>query len=229
MSMKHVVNAMNRILIIASVSCCTMYGAPDKHYIEKLYTHHDGFDIPRQESDGIMNIGSSPTYGEITFDGAQKLLEYLKLQADDVMYDLGSGVGKLVVQVYLTTPVKKAVGIEFSPTRNNHAKAVRAQLKKDKKLKPNRALEFKEEDMASTDLSDATFIYLPSTCFSADFMKKITDNAEKARSKKLRIATLKHLPEDSNFELEDELKVKMTWSDNVPVYIYKRKNNEKTA
>jgi Histone methylation protein DOT1. len=42
------------------------------------------------------------------FESAETLIKELNITDKDVFYDLGCGVGKLVMQVGLTTPVKKA-------------------------------------------------------------------------------------------------------------------------
>lgn len=45
------------------------------------------------------------------------------LKSTDVFCDLGSGVGKLVLQVFLTTNVKRAIGVELGATRHEKALA----------------------------------------------------------------------------------------------------------
>jgi Histone methylation protein DOT1 len=88
-----------------------------------MYQNVSGFNIVGSECTMIENNGGAPTYGEITYDAAHKLLTELNLNKEDVFYDFRSGVGKMVVQAYLTTPIKKSVDIELSPTRVKHEKA----------------------------------------------------------------------------------------------------------
>ena len=81
------------------------------------------------------------TYGEITELGARQLFQRMGLfnrrnnknnsrsqkedEDDDdrfVFYDLGSGVGRLVVQAYMELPnLKSVLGVELSPTRHEAA------------------------------------------------------------------------------------------------------------
>jgi len=69
------------------------------------------------------------TYGEVTPAGARRVFAALGLLDADgahddpyVFLDLGSGVGKLVVQAYLELPlVVRSIGVELSPTRSLHA------------------------------------------------------------------------------------------------------------
>lgn len=64
------------------------------------------------------------TYGEFTIEGVNVLLEVLNVSATDTFCDLGSGVGKVVVQALLQKQPAAAVGIELSEMR--HRKAVEA-------------------------------------------------------------------------------------------------------
>src|SRR5688572_18446384 len=59
------------------------------------------------------------TYGEVLCPGIDVLIEYANMESHDVFCDLGSGVGKVPMQVFLKTPVKRAFGIEASATRYN--------------------------------------------------------------------------------------------------------------
>eukprot|EP00438_Fugacium_kawagutii_P031925 Skav214800 [mRNA] locus=scaffold740:101049:110255:- [translate_table: standard] len=65
------------------------------------------------------------TYGELAPEGARRLGQHWGLCAGTrsaTFADLGSGVGKLVVQSYLEWPgVKRALGVELSATRAKFA------------------------------------------------------------------------------------------------------------
>ena len=51
-------------------------------------------------------------YGEVTYQGMEKLYDALDLKKDDVFYDLGCGVGKLVLYVALRGGPQRSVGLE---------------------------------------------------------------------------------------------------------------------
>ena len=51
------------------------------------------------------------TYGELTYEGASALGEILDLGPDDVFYDLGSGLGRAVLQAHLQWGVGRAAGV----------------------------------------------------------------------------------------------------------------------
>jgi hypothetical protein len=85
------------------------------------------------ENDDDSDRRDASTYGEATELGVRQLLYYMNIYGDRYnysetavrFYDLGSGTGKVILQVYMQVPqLSHAVGIELSPTR--HDAAVRA-------------------------------------------------------------------------------------------------------
>ena len=57
-------------------------------------------------------------YGEVTVVGVRQLAARLALSAADVFVDAGSGTGRVVLQVAREFGVRRAVGIELSPSRH---------------------------------------------------------------------------------------------------------------
>lgn len=209
---------MKRVLV--AVVCVSSVFA-DKKLIESVYQGVSGFGISEAESLFIRTKGGEPTYGEITYEGFETIVKDIHLTKKDVFYDLGCGVGKVVVQVYDTTPVKKAVGIELSSTRCASATRAKQELVHRKKIARGRKLLFQEGDISAANVSDATVIFMCSTCFSDELMQKLTNKF--ARLKKgLRVLTLRRLPENASFELIHTYQVPMTWSASSSVYLYKK-------
>ena len=83
-------------------------------------TDHYGT-IPDDEEDAVNATGGHWAYGEITFNGLQALLQYMEVDQSSVFYDFGSGLGKVVVQCFLTSGARKVVGIEMAGTRHLQA------------------------------------------------------------------------------------------------------------
>lgn len=196
-----------------------------KTLVDHLFKNRDGFKIDSKDEQSVVAGGGSPVFGEITFEGAKKLLERLKLNKNSVVFDLGCGIGKFVIQAYLATDSKKVVGIELSVERCKHCQEACTELKKlpfDK----SRKLEFYQQNILDADLSDATVVYMCSTCYPEKLMKDITDKIAKLKPG-LLVATLKKLPQHEDFELIDTMNLPMTWSSNIPVFIYtlKRKRS----
>jgi SAM-dependent methyltransferase len=191
--------------------------AEAREKLDKIYEGISGFGISDKEVKFIKKAGGAATYGEIKFESAQKLLDYLKPTKDDVFYDLGSGVGKLVLQAYLTTDIKKSVGIELSGTRYELAvKALKAAAENN--LFDHREAKFLNENIITADFSDATIVFICSTCYSEELMEKIAEKLIKLKPG-TKIASLKEFKAGRLKKIET-LKLPMTWSEGSSVYIY---------
>jgi len=207
-----------------------------KKIIADIYQDVDAV-IPEQERQGIKTNGGSPVYGEILFDSVNSLLSKLQLTKDDVFYDLGSGLGKFVLQVYLMTPVKKSVGIEFSVSRYQRAQSAALHVPKiyndtfkfENSMRKNfgkpslpkvkgKAFEYINGCILQEDFSDATVVFTCSTCFDEDFLQKMVNKF--AAIDDLRIVSLKALPYHKHLHLVATHTLAMTWSSDVAVYMY---------
>lgn len=207
-----------------------------KKVLSDMYQAIDAI-IPEPERKCVSDTGGSPVYGEITYEGVVFLLDKLALTSDDIFYDLGSGLGKFTYQVFLTTPAKKSVGIEFSQSRYDRAKSLASQMPKVYKQafkyensmrsilgkKPlerikNKECKFIKGCMIDTDFSDATVIFTCSTCFGKAFMQKLADKC--ANINKLKIITLKQFPYHEHIRYEQMFQLPMSWAKDVPVYMY---------
>ena len=68
-----------------------------------------------------MCDGSSSTYGEITVKGFRELARRIELGVCDNFLDLGSGVGRTVVQAALEFGCQQSYGVEMSRSRHRRA------------------------------------------------------------------------------------------------------------
>jgi hypothetical protein len=98
---------------------------------------HSGYIDPDEEEDDYFFINDDKrpknlTYGEITPLGARQLFHEMGMTGslddsdpdkDEIVFvDMGSGVGRLVMQAYMELPrLKRAVGIEILSHRHQHA------------------------------------------------------------------------------------------------------------
>ncbi len=194
--------------------------------MDDVYGKSSGFGISGDERKMIEDKGGNPTYGEITAKGLEQLIEYFKnnLQAHDVFYDLGSGIGKVATQVALTTPAQ-AIGIELSPTRHEIAAHIKNELLQKNILTEDK-LQFIEGNILDVNLNNASVIFMCSTCFSEELMKKITENIYNIPHA-IKVITLKQLTPHNTYRFEEfkagkTFNLCMTWSDCTPVYTYER-------
>lgn len=193
--------------------------------LTSLYAGVDGSCISQADAQCIRDAGGDPVYGEITFASAKKLFtEIVPLGPNDVFYDLGSGIGKLILWAYLGTDVRSCVGIELSEKRYT----ISEQMKKktlatidpiSKRNAGKRTIAFKHADIGEAPIEDATVIFVCATCFSDAFLQKLTDRFGKLKPD-TRIISLKKLPPHASIEEIAVHNLRMTWACD-PVYIYK--------
>ncbi|KXZ45746.1 hypothetical protein GPECTOR_51g732 [Gonium pectorale] len=89
--------------------------------LEDTFYSKRGHIITAREVALVEATGGSSTYGEITGEGVQQFLQAVPLQPDDVLVDLGSGLGRLVLQAACSLRLRRCVGIELSSTRHEQA------------------------------------------------------------------------------------------------------------
>lgn len=189
------------------------------HMIDQLYTS-DGYSIGDQEIQEIKKAGGESTYGEILPQSLDALFKEIGVTSKDVFVDLGSGTGKAVMYTYLTTPVKKSIGIELASTRHKLAAEAAAALKKQGKIDRKRQLEYIKNDFLVQDLSQATIVFINSVCYSEELLKKLI-NKLALNKQALHLISTKCLPQDTKFELKKTLQLPMSWNKTgCNVYIY---------
>lgn len=203
--------------VICEISCPRTKKSSD--YIDQLYIGVSGFNISAAEQTLIEQQGGNSTYGEITYEGVEQLVHKLGLTESDVFYDLGSGVGKMVIQVYLNSPVKKSVGVELGPSRAHAAADAAHKLREEGRIVPGRQLLFYNKNIIDMPLADATVIFMNSLCFSDALMQLLTDKLSELKPG-LKVLSTRQLPAHSRFRLVETLYLPMTWNKDVPVYYY---------
>lgn len=115
------------------------------------------------------------TYGEVTEKGVSQLIEYFSEYFDNpdgIFYDLGSGKGRLCIQVAKETNISKVVGIELHKERHLQAEEL---LKKS----DVNNVSFIGGSFLAHDLSDATIIFASNEAMPREVTHAICDNAPK--------------------------------------------------
>jgi SAM-dependent methyltransferase len=118
-----------------------------------------------------------PTPARVTLD----LVAKARLSAYDVFYDLGSGLGQVVILVNLFTRVR-AKGIEYEPAYCAYARRCASNLDLS-------GLEFINGDAREADFSEGTVFYLY-TPFTGEMLQIVLRRLKDlARSKPIRLFT----------------------------------------
>jgi SAM-dependent methyltransferase len=186
-------------------------------YFDKLYNA-----FAKDIHQSYFSIGNE-IYGELNYYSVLKLLKHLQLSKTDHFLDIGSGLGKIVFQVFLETDINQVTGIEINPQRY----AISCQIKKkiEQQLtalfNSGRILEIIPGDVLKKNINTASVIYMSSTVFSYDFMcalgKKINESLTVQK-----VASLRKIPQLKSFEFVHKLFLHGNW-DIAPCYIYHRR------
>lgn len=187
--------------------------------LRRLYADDHGYEPDPVEEARVAATGSSATYGEIMPTATAKLVAHLGLGRGDVFYDLGSGIGKVVLQVALTSPVDKCVGIELVRSRHRIAQRMLGRLKDSAHLRA-RDCGFRCTDFMRARLGDATVVYTCSTAFSTPFMNELA--ARLARLPPgLRWVSTQDLDDNPWFRLDALHRLDMSWRRRTKVHVYR--------
>lgn len=148
-----------------------------------------------------LNFHCEFTYGETDFFSFGKLLTLCDLKPNQVFWDLGCGAGKSCITAALFFPEITVKGVELLPNLCTIGKKSSETLKN---------IQIFEGDLRKVDFSDADIIFISSVCFLDELLNEILVKSalQKANSKLL---TLKPLPENSNWQLANTYKLKMSW------------------
>jgi hypothetical protein len=121
-----------------------------------------------------VQSGGTP-YNEI-----RTIVDKLNLGSQDVLYDLGSGYGRLIFYARMTTEAGRTVGLELVSERVDQCNRARQDLMLDK-------IEFKKANCRYADFRDGTVFFLFSP-FSESTMQIVGEKLRNiARTKKIRI------------------------------------------
>lgn len=204
------------------LSCTPSLAEPadPQAYLQMIYENKGGYTIPSEEASAIFKGGGHPQYGEIPYDSAAHILDDLNLSRQDVFYDFGSGTGKLVLQVYLTTPVKRSIGIELSTTRWTIAESCRKQAVMDDHIVNGRDLIFLNQNLSSANFSDATVCFISGITFPSPLVQSLMDRLS-ALDHDVKVISVLPLPIHKQFTLLKTYTLPMSWApEGVDICLY---------
>mmetsp|Transcript_26649 Transcript_26649/g.42247 ORF Transcript_26649/g.42247 Transcript_26649/m.42247 type:complete len:320 (-) Transcript_26649:190-1149(-) len=160
-------------------------------------------------------------YGEVTFSSLSKILtEDLKkhnIALNGTFYDLGSGTGRGVIAAALVGSFDRLCGIEMLEVL--HQAALDVQREYETRVVPrlslsnrNQELKFVKGNLLKANWSDASVIFINSTCFSNKLMENIAKQAVSLKTGAC-VVTLTRPMVSPYFRLLDSKKYSMSWGD----------------
>jgi Histone methylation protein DOT1 len=166
-------------------------------------------------------------YGEIVFNTLEEILARVKhlcnLEDGGIFYDLGSGIGKVVISAAIFHNFAVCIGVELLPElyklslRLQH-KYIKHKVKYYWSKDATDDIRFINEDIFSHDWSMATCFFANSTCFDDEMMIKISNYP--VRPGTIGITTTKRLLK-SSWQLLESSHKNMTWG-KAKVFIQKK-------
>lgn len=198
---------------------------PDNFFeqLEKIYptTQMDNF------GSNELYDGHQTTYGEMEYEGMRKILTHLKhnnVLKFDYFIDLGSGRGKLSLQLAGLPNIKKSIGIEIVKERHEDAEKMKKKLMKFKEFTDK--VVFINDDFNKVDLSEyingVTLVWLSNLCFSQELTDKIFKKLIDVLPPNSIIAcTREHLISSPQVSKFGTLQIPMSWNKESTVNLYK--------
>ena len=184
-----------------------------QNYLTILY--HD----VQREMVSVKNICES--YGEILYPSVDKLLSAIELSDRDVFVDYGSGLGKIVIQIFLKSLVKEAYGIEILPELHLHALNASQRLQHDlpEFYKNERKLTFLLGNFLEIPLSKATVALVNSTCFTQQLLSDLGKIIEHTRNIHT-VLSLRPIHTLQRLVFKKSIRIECSW-DTTLCYIYR--------
>lgn len=146
------------------------------HDIDKLCQHYLAIQYQNIRLQGAATKNNiCETYGEILYSGVDKILSVIRPSDSDVFVDYGSGLGKMVLHVFLKSLVKEAYGIEIVPELYHHALNAAQRMQQDLPgfYQGNRKLTFLLGSFLEIPLTTATIAMVNSTCFTQSLLNQL--------------------------------------------------------
>ncbi len=194
--------------------------ATGRRGLHDLLTIYNGLSGFQANTIGLTHYAT--TYGEVTEHGIQVLSEKFRAicplekipAASRNFYDLGSGIGRLVVGLAILNPTLKAQGIEIVPDRARQAREAYQRIRN--KAVANR-VELHQGSFLEPkfNFQNAAWVFISNLCLDEQTQRDLLDRLEKTLPTGAAIICSKELPLAANSPIErvgDRFKVPMTWS-----------------
>ena len=189
-------------------------------YLESLYSEvkaDTNYSI--EQTLAAMHQQISLTYGEVMYFGLNKLLQRYPLADDDVFVDCGSGLGKLLVQVLLTTQAKRVIGVEIEPRLAAMSEAVAQTVHREcAPMLDGRKIEVQACSFFDSKVEDATVMFCCSTCFTEEMMHSL-GRWMNQQPRLHTVMSLKPIPSFARLAFVETVPVECTW-DTALCYVY---------
>ena len=190
--------------------------------LNKLYEGLSGFDlVDASENSNII-------YGELKDESIPILYEIVSRYAplSNVIssyrnfYDLGCGIGKIVLGLTALNSSLKGVGIEIISERVQQANTALQRLR-DTSIKQRVefvCLSFLDD---SINYNNACWVFISNLCFTDETKEQLLEKLERELNNGSIVVCSSQL-NSTKFEQLNHVTLPMSWSDEFKVYVYKK-------
>lgn len=187
----------------------------NKNTLDELYQGYlaavYGKVVPQEHS----SASGSLTYGEMLYPSVKKLLKKCNLSSTvekSTFLDLGSGLGKFVLQVFMQTALSKVIGIEYRSELSEQSSEAVKRIQQDFPFfwENERVLKVITGDFLKESWEGANIVYACSTCFRPELLVAIGDRINQEASLQ-QVFTLKPLPTLTKLALKEVFTVECSW------------------
>lgn len=166
------------------------------------------------------------TYGEVTVEGVHQLAAIFDRihpitsypVARRVFYDLGSGIGKIVITMASLVPSLFSKGVELVNERHNMAKTAYQQIKQSS---VRDRVEFIHGSFLERSLSDAAWLYISNLCFSSEINHQLSEKLGRELQEHALIVCSNPL-EHRLLRPIQKTTISQTWQADSAVYVYEK-------
>ena len=160
----------------------------------------------------IKNDKKEYIYGEILPSSIDKIFNHLNLRNKNFL-DIGSGLGKIVIQLAYHYPINISCGVEVCRKRH----IVADNIKKKLDTQTQNKIFFVNKDIENFDIKNYNLILFSNICFSDDQNTRI---GKILYSNSCILICLKRIDILDKYLRYYITNIETTWSDNINVYYY---------
>jgi len=139
-------------------------------------------------------LGAPLIYGELRPAFIELIVKLTNMNNGDVFYDIGSGIGNVVMQVHAQTGCK-AVGVEIRSELHCYAEQIQDILENRGKYFEKGKTKFVNIDATDKSLSftDASVIFINNYCFSPEVEEGLLDKFQLLLKEGAKVITMRNL------------------------------------
>ena len=160
----------------------------------------------------ILNDKKEFIYGEMSTLSINKIFDHINMKNKKFL-DIGSGLGKIVIQIALEYPIKESHGIEISKKRHIISENIK------NKLTPNiqNKIHFINKDITKIENINYDVIFFSNLCFSESQNIKISKLLCKQKCILLCLKEIDTINQYLKYYIKN---IETSWSKNINVYYY---------